>query len=104
LIFTLLALFGYWHSELRETPESAGDAAPVAALNHSDDEPAAREASYVEIERRAADYRRQISMTVRQRKAGPLKDALLPALASIDAWEGRIRQLTGGSAHSNATR
>lgn len=95
LIFSLLAILGYWHSELRETADATEDAEPVATRANAADRPAASDASYAEIERRAADYRRQISAAVRQRKGGPLKDALRPALGNIDAWEARIRQLTG---------
>jgi hypothetical protein len=50
---------------------------------------------YDDIERRARDYRRRITALIRQRKNGPLKDALLPVIDEIEAWEGRICQLTG---------
>ena len=60
------------------------------------DEHARSEADgYDDIERRAADYRRRIIALIRQRKKGPLKDSLLPVIDKVDAWEGRIRRLTG---------
>lgn len=94
LILSLLAIGAYWYGELREP-------APGSELPERTEQPArgpeaapGQQMSYAEIEERAGDYRRRIIVTIRQRKNGPLKEALRPILAQIDAWEARVRQLT----------
>jgi hypothetical protein len=94
LIFSLLAIGAYWYSELRGEPEQGQPAEPGEHQAENTDGSAPAAVDYGDIERRAADYKRRIIMAVRQRKNGPLKDALRPVLDKIDDWEDRVHHLT----------